>query len=137
MAGRWKKGEASPNPAGRPKGIIDKRMRLTQQFQAEGEAIASKVIEQAVQGDLAAAKLVLDRIAPPLRTKSQTVQFDLDTAQDFTSQAKQILAAIAQGELDPDTGKILIDAVTSVARVFELDEISRRLEVLENVQTVA
>lgn len=134
---KWKKGEPSPNPAGRPKGIIDKRMKLTKQFQAEGEAIASKVIEQAVQGDLTAAKIVLDRISPPLRNKSQMVQFELDTSLEFTSQARQILAAISKGELDPDTGKILIDSVVSVARVYELDEISRRLEALENVQTVA
>lgn len=137
MSGKWKKGEPSPNPSGRPPGIADKRMRLTKLLNDDGEAIVKQVIEQAKNGDLQAAKLVLERVSPPLKNRSRTVSFELDVTESFTNQARQILKAIATGELDPDTGKLLVDSITAVARISELDEIHNRLEALEHVQNVS
>ena len=132
MSGKWKKGEPSPNPSGRPTGIIDKRMRLTELLSDDSEAIIKQVIEQAKSGDLQAAKLVLDRVAPSLRNKSQPVKFDLDVTASFTDQARQIFKAISMSDIDPDAGKLLLDSITAVARISELDEINRRLEALEH-----
>ena len=137
MSGKWKKGEPSPNPSGRPPGIVDKRMRLTRLLSDDSEAIIKQVIEQAKSGDLQAAKLVLDRVAAPLRNKSQLVNFDLDTTSSFTGQARQIFMAISKGDIDPDTGKLILDSITSVSRISELDEINRRLEALESVHPIA
>ena len=137
MPGKWKKGEPSPNPSGRPPGIVDKRMRLTYLLNDDADSIVKQVIEKAKSGDLQAAKLVLDRVSPPLRNRSQTVSFELDVTGSFTNQARQIFKAIATGELDPDTGKLLVDSITAVARISELDEINRRLEALESVNQIA
>lgn len=137
MSDKWKKGGPSPNPTGRPKGIVDKRMRLTKLFSDDCEAVVKQVIEQAKNGDLQAAKLVLARVSPPLRNHAQTASFDLDVTESFTNQARQIFRAIANGELNPDAGKLLIDSLTAVARMGELDEINSRLEALENVHEIA
>ena len=137
MSGKWKKGEPSPNPSGRPLGIVDKRMKLTWLLSDDSEAIIKQVIEQAKSGDLQAAKLVLERVAPPLRNKSQLVNFDLDSTASFTGQARQIFKAISKGDIDPDTGKLILDSITSVSRISELDEINRRLEALESVHLIA
>ena len=50
---------------------------------------------------------------------------------NLTQQAQSVLAAVADGELDPITGKALIDSLSSMARITEIDEITRRLDQLE------
>lgn len=77
----WRKGMNSPNPQGRPKGIIDKRMKVNQSLLADADDIAKVVIQSALSGDMQAASLVLSRIAPTLKAQTETVQFELDPQQ--------------------------------------------------------
>jgi hypothetical protein len=126
----WKKGE-SGNPSGRPKGIVDRRAKLRKAFESEGKAVAERCIEAALEGDVAAMRLVLERLAPPLKARVEPVNFDLDTNQDYTGQARQIMEAVSIGKVAPDVGRQLIDGIAAMARVAELDEIQRRLDALE------
>lgn len=65
QGGQFRPGQ-SGNPAGKPKGA---RHRATEMVEAllSGEAgeIARAVVEKAKEGDMTAARIVLDRIAPP------------------------------------------------------------------------
>ena len=128
---QFKKGQ-SGNPKGRPVGVPDKRTELRKRFEVDGSKVAAAVIEQALKGDMQAARLVLERIAAPIRAKADTVNFELDPEASLTDTARSILTAIAAGEVPPDIGKSLLDSVASMARVKELDEINQRLEDLEN-----
>lgn len=130
MSGRWKKGQ-SGNPAGRPKGIVDKRARLRKAFEVEGRAVAQRCIQAAMDGDVQAMRLVLERLAPPIRARAESVTFDLDAEASHTDQARQVMAAVSRGQVPPDTGRQLIDGIASMARIVELDEIQRRLDALE------
>ena len=107
----WVKGCRSPNPAGRPKGIVDKRTRVTQALADDAPAIARVVIEAALDGDMQAASLVLSRVAPALRSQAQTVTFDFDPSAPSVRQVEQVLVAIATGEVSPDIGKQIIEAI--------------------------
>jgi hypothetical protein len=133
MAGRWGKGE-SGNPAGRPKGIVDKRASLRKAFEAEGKAVAERCIAAALEGDVSAMRIVLERLAPPLKARVEPVEFDLDPGGSYTDQARQVMAAISLGEVAPDVGKMLIDGIASMARVDELDDIRQRIEALEQAE---
>jgi hypothetical protein len=133
MAGRWKKGE-SGNPKGRPPGIVDKRASLRKAFEAEGKAVAERCIAAALEGDVQAMRIVLERLAPPLKARVDPVEFDLNTEGSYTDQARQIMQAVSVGQLSPDVGRMLIDGIASVARVDELDEIRQRIEALEASQ---
>src|SRR5690606_39812866 len=75
---KWVKGGPSPNPAGRPRGVLDKRTKVSQALADDAPAIARVVIDAALEGDMQAASLVLSRIAPTLRAQSQPVSFDFD-----------------------------------------------------------
>lgn len=132
MAGRWSRGE-SGNPAGRPKGIVDKRASLRKAFEAEGKAVAERCIAAALDGDIQAMRIVLERLAPPLKARVEPVEFDLDPDGSYTDQARQIMQAVSGGNVSPDVGKMLIDGVASMARVDELDGLKDRLESLERV----
>jgi hypothetical protein len=76
-------------------------------------------------------KIVLERIEGPLKAKAEPVIFDLNVDGGYTDQARQIMQAVSVGNLAPDIGRQLIDGIASMARVAELDEITRRLDVLE------
>ena len=127
-AGRWKAGE-SGNPAGRKPG--------TGQVAAIRAAIAERVPEllaammaKALEGDIGAARLLLERAIAPLKAAEQPQALSLPDG-TLTDQGRAVLAAVAAGELAPGQGAALLGAIGTLARVAEVDELARRIEVLE------
>lgn len=130
----WHRGMKSPNPSGRPKGIVDKRMKVTQALMDDAVTIARVVIDAALDGDLQAAALVLARVSPALRSQLSTVEFDFDANASVSGQVEQVLAAIAQGQVAPDAGRQIIDAIAALSNVRATEELERRLQALEERQ---
>src|SRR5207244_4944273 len=63
----FQKGQ-SGNPAGRPRGIVNRATALAQNLLSErAEWIARKVIELAEEGDMAAIRVCMDRLVPPIK----------------------------------------------------------------------
>lgn len=127
----WRKGMKSPNPSGRPKGIVDKRQKVTQAMLNDAHEIASVVVAKAKEGDLQAANLVLARVMPTLAAQSERVQFDLDPTAPLATQVEQVLAATAEGEISPDTAKSIIESIGALGAIRQMDEIESRLAALE------
>lgn len=127
---RWKPGQ-SGNPKGRPKGLPNKRTVIAEEFDKDGVAIARVVIEAALAGDMQAANLVLQRLSPPLRARSEKVQFELDPEGPLSEQARQVIAAVASGNVAPDTGQVLLGCISSLAGIIQTDELEARLSALE------
>src|SRR5690606_39959908 len=107
----WRKGMKSPNPSGRPKGIVDKRQKVTQAMLNDAHEIASVVVAKAKEGDLHAASLILSRVLPTLSAQSEKVQFDLDTSAPLATQVEQVLSAMADGELSTENAERIIKAI--------------------------
>lgn len=126
----WKPGQ-SGNPKGRPKGSRNRTSLIAEEFEKEGSAVAQVVIQAAKNGDIHAANIVLQRLAPPLKPRSEKVKFAIDTTKPLTEQAAQVLQAIAEGDVDPDSGRALIDCISSFAGLRELDELTNRLSEIE------
>ena len=60
-----KKGMVSLNPAGRPKGSVNKFTALARELMSDkSPEIVNKVIEKALEGDVHCLKMCLDRILP-------------------------------------------------------------------------
>jgi len=129
--GRWTPGMPSPNPAGRPKGIVDKRQKLQNAFADDAVAIVKVVISKALEGDMQAANIALARIAPPIKAQAERVQFELSSDVSLSEQARQILAAVAEGKVDAETGKVLIGCIQSVAGIKAIEELEHRIVTLE------
>jgi len=125
--GRFSPG-ASGNPSGRPS---TESTALRAQLAEHGSAIAAVVVEAAIGGDLHAAKLVLDRISPPLKAHAAPILLDLPGPANATSTAAAIIRAAVDGDLPPDVAAQLVAAVGTLTRIIEVDEMKDRMESLE------
>ncbi len=132
--GRWTPGMKSPNPSGRPPGILDKRSRVTKALMEDAPAIARVVIDKALEGDMQAAGLVLARVAPAIKQQAEKVEFDLSPDRPLGEQAQQILQAVAAGQVDPETGRTLITCIQSVAGIQAIENLESRIIILEAKQ---
>ena len=128
---RWVKGMGSPNPAGRPKGVLDKRTKVTQALMDDAPAIARVVIEAALEGDLQACNIVLSRVAPSLKAQAERAAFDFDPTAPVTRQIEAVLAAIAAGALAPDVGQTVIAALGTLADARAVADLEARIITLE------
>lgn len=125
--GRFTPG-TSGNPQGRPKAETTAlRQRL-----ADGAAdVVEAVLNAAKDGDMSAAKLVLDRLCPPLKASSQPVHIALpDDASPLTI-ANAIISGTAAGMLSPDISAQLITAIGTLCRIEEAEELRERITALE------
>ena len=121
----FKKGE-SGNPAGRPRGSVNKSLRL---LRDAAEAILPSLIERAKDGDLEVQKLILDRGIPRLRAVSMPEALALPDG-TLTDQAKALVALIAEGNLSTTVAAEIAGIITASARVEEVDQLRDELKAL-------
>jgi hypothetical protein len=126
--GKFQKG-ASGNPAGRPPGTA-KIEPLRAAIREHVPVIINALVAQAKAGDAAAARLLLERAIPALKAAEAPVQVDL-AGETLTARASLILDQVAAGSLSTADAKALLDALAAVAKLREVDELVRRIEVLE------
>ena len=128
----FKKGR-SGNAKGRPKGSAP-AAKLRQAIEDDLPDIITALVDAAKTGDTAAAKLLLDRAIPALRPTTQAITFKLDAEASLSDQARQIMQAVASGEIPADNATQLVSGLASTARIVEVDELEKRLIALEDLQ---
>ena len=117
---KFKAGQ-SGNPAGKPRGATDKRTELRELLRPHQDELITKVVALAKEGDPTALKIIFDRLMPPLRPRDELVQFEM-TGDTLTEKAHSVLFAIARGQLTPDQGIRLLEAVSTCARIQAIEE---------------
>lgn len=85
----------------------------------------------AKEGDLQACNIVLARIAPPMKAQSERVEFDFDPSASTAQQIEAVLAAIATGDLAPDSGREVIAAIGTLSNARAVEELEQRIVTLE------
>ncbi|ART49126.1 DUF5681 domain-containing protein [Acidovorax carolinensis] len=127
-AAAWKPGQ-SGNPKGRPPGVGEVA-KLRAAIAGNVPAILESLTTAALAGDVQAARLLLERALPPIKPVEATQALSLPDG-TLTEQGRAVLASVAAGELAPGQGAALLGAIGTLARVAEIDELARRIEVLE------
>lgn len=133
---RFKPGQ-SGNPAGRPKGSRNATtVVLENLLDGQATALTQKAIDLALDGDMAALRLCMDRILPP--RKDRPVTFDLPpikNAGDAAAVTSAVLSAVASGEITPADAGEIGKLVEAYVKAFETAELAERLERLERMTT--
>ncbi|MEH6758405.1 MAG: hypothetical protein V7676_12985 [Parasphingorhabdus sp.] len=130
----WTPNCTSPNPAGRPKGIPDKRLLATQQMLDEMRNIVSVLVGKALEGDTNAASIVLAKCLPSIKAQAEKVNFPLRTDAPISEQVAQVLDAISAGTLAPDVGRLIIESIKALCDVRATEELEARIEALEETK---
>jgi len=120
------------NPAGRPQGIgVVAKLRREMLGEGKVTQLVEKVYQLAIAGDMTAARLLLDRVLPALRTQAAPVHVQLDPAATLTAKATALLQAAADGELPSCVASELIRSIAAVTGIEQADELRHRLNQLE------
>ncbi|WP_295624615.1 DUF5681 domain-containing protein [uncultured Nitrosomonas sp.] len=128
--GRWKSGE-SGNPKGRKPGTGEVA-KLRASIAKDVPDIIKQLVIKAKEGDAQAARLLLERVLPPMKPIEQHVEINLPENADLSTQGQAIFQAIGTGTLTPSQGNALLTSLGTLARVIELDELEKRLTALED-----
>ena len=99
---------------------------------AEGAAdVVTAILNAAKDGDMQAAKIVLDRLLPPLKATAPPIHIPLVVDQSPLAIARAVIEAAAAGSLPPDIAALLVTAAGTLARVEEVEDLRARLAALE------
>jgi len=130
----WRKGQ-SGNPRGRPKGSRNTATLLAiAAMEGELSAVVRVVIDAAKAGDMAAARLVVDKLVPATRERPLSIILpDVASAGDCSTAQAKVLAAVAEGDLLPGEGAALSGLVENHRRSLETRDLAERLAAIEEL----
>lgn len=132
--GRFRKGQ-SGNPKGRPPGSRNKGLLVLEALiDGAADEVVQSVIDRAKKGDIAAARLILERLIPPC--KDRPVQIDLsalDNAAGVLKASEKIIAAVATGQINPSEGHAMQGLLKGQRKILETVDLEQRLAKLEQL----
>lgn len=138
--GQFQGGE-SGNPNGRPKGTVNKRsitaaaIAKYNEMHQGSDAIAeimSKMIEMAKDGDIQAAKLVIDRVEPGYKPISPPVDLG-QLPKDLYAKGEKIILMATRAEIPVETAKELLASITKLMSIKERTVLEERVLALESI----
>jgi len=129
LSNGWKPGQ-SGNPAGRKPGTGEVA-KLRAKLAGDVPEILRALVLAAKGGDVQAARLILERILPPVKAIEQAVMLQMPADGTLTAKAAAVLSAAAAGDIAPTQAAQLITALGSLAKITEIDELAARITALE------
>jgi hypothetical protein len=129
---KWKPGQ-SGNPSGRKPGSRNKATLVALALmEGDAEKITRKIVNAAIEGDMTAARLVLERLVPPARERPVSVVLpETGNAEGIASAQEAVLQALASGELLPGEANTLSSIIENRRKAIETRELEQRITALE------
>jgi len=124
----------SGNPTGKPRGLRNKVTVAVEGLMGQyAHQVTARMVKRAVDGDVGAARLILDRVAPirrgrPVRLKLPDI---VDAASVMAAQAS-LLNEVARGNLTPEEAEPVSAMLGAHLKTIETVDIDRRVRELEN-----
>jgi hypothetical protein len=131
--GRPFKTGKSGNPKGKPRGALNKATLAAQALlDGEAEALTRTVVSLALDGNMAALKLCLERLLPPRKERPLAVALpDVVSTDDLPKLTAALLAAVGRGELTTGEASGLASLAVAHGKAVELVELEKRITKLE------
>jgi hypothetical protein len=128
----FQKGE-SGNPAGRPKGVADRRHLVRDLLLPDAHGLVSKAVELALQGDPVMLKACLDKLIPNARPNTE-VQFSSEAS--VASSGRSVISLVSSGEASLEEGRAALSLLAIQAKLEEQDTLTARITALEEAHGV-
>lgn len=119
----------SGNPAGRPKGIKDKRVEMRALLEPYAPSLIEKAVQLALEGDTTALKLCVDKIVPSMKPISESVLIEADKS--LADTGKSVVDAMTSGSISITSGFDVLRSLQAQAKLEEMTIIEERLSALE------
>ncbi len=133
--GHFKRG--NKGGPGRGEGSRNKATIMLEKLMIDdSKAVIEAVIKAAKNGDMQAAKMVVDRLVPA--PKGRRIHLDLpevDSAADVLKAMTETLAAMAVGKLTPDEAATVAGVIEVKRRAVETVDLERRITAIEEART--
>jgi hypothetical protein len=135
---RWKPGE-SGNPRGMVRGSRHKASLIAESLlDGECERLTRQAIDLALNGDVPALKMCLERILPPARERPCSFKLPpISTTAEAAACMALVLEGMACGEILASEGAALSATISAYVKVFETTEIEARISALEAREKIA
>jgi hypothetical protein len=127
--GRWRPG-VSGNPSG-PRPGCGPGALLRQAIAAKAPEILSAMIARALEGDVSAARLPLERICAPLRATDEPASVPLTDGAPLAEQGRHVLHAMGEGSLTPGQAGEMMAALAMLVKLRVVDDLEARLRRLK------
>ena len=101
-------------------------------LEGEHEALTRKAIEKALEGDMTALRLCLDRLSPP--RKDSPISITLPTVKsvnDALQASAAVIEAVAAGNITPDEAGRVMVLLTAHRTIVETVDLEQRIIKLE------
>jgi Family of unknown function (DUF5681) len=123
----------SGNPGGKPRGRRnDVTVRIEKLLTGSAEEIAHRLVEKALEGDMVAIKMAIDRLSPARRDRPVNFPLPkLNSAADPAGALAKLAEAGAGGDLSPEEGANLAKLIEGYLRARERTDFEERIEALE------
>lgn len=133
-----KRGKFAKGNPGRPPGSRHMVTRAIEMLlEDEAEALTRKAVEKALDGDIMALRLCLERIAPARKDNPVKVRIPvLNSAKDASTAAASIVISVSEGVLTPIEGASIMGLIDSYRRTLEITEIEERISAIEEASNV-
>ena len=120
-------GNAKGRPSGKTPAIL-----LRKSIADDMPEIVATLINLAKSGDVAAAKILIDKVCPSLKPEAMAIS--LPVKPTLVEQGNAIVKATMGGSIPPDVGAALIGALTGQVKIVEIDDLTKRIEKLEGLR---
>jgi hypothetical protein len=98
-----------------------------------GEQVAARVVKRACEGDMVAARFILERIATPRRGRPVRLKLpEINDAVSVMNAHATLLGDVASGKVTPEEAESISAMLGAHLKTIETVDIDRRLRELES-----
>jgi hypothetical protein len=118
---------------GRPAGSRNSATLMAEKLMQDGiDTIVKTVMEAAAQGDMTAARLVLERVVPVRKGRPVNLTLPpVKTAADVVEAIGATVQAMADGDLTPDEASVVAGVLEAKRKAIETADLEARIVRLE------
>jgi len=132
-AGKSRGRPFQPGNSGKPKGARHRVTRMAEHLmEGAAESVVHAVLAAARDGDMVAARLVLERIAPVRKGRPVSLPLPVvNTAGDVLAALGATIQAMAEGDITPDEAATVAGVLEVKRRAIETADMAVRLSAIE------